>query len=328
MKPVFLGLVALTLSVCAVRPAQLTGVANGLFADGVNNDSNSYATDTLDPPTALLATGGSSITLNWTPTADTYAAGHRILRSATSGGPYSQIAEVTPRTTSTYVDSPASGTYYYVARSFFQSWESANSNQAPATVGSTTSVVGSSADSYLRSSSANQNQGTLTIMDLNNTRDGVVRFDLSSIPAGSTVISATLTLQATSVGNATAIKNYGAHRILMSWTELGTTWNCGNDTNTANGSPDCPSEGGGWSTAGTGYSTAATSVIPVTGTGAYTWTVTADVAAFVSGGAGNYGWRIIWASNTTGTNRQADFGSRESPSAANRPVLTVVYITP
>ena len=57
-----------------------------------------------------------------------------MLRGTASGGPYSQIAEVTPRTTTTYTDSPADGTYYYVLRAFYQSWESVNSNEASATV--------------------------------------------------------------------------------------------------------------------------------------------------------------------------------------------------
>ena len=77
---------------------------------------------------------GGDVNLSWDATDDDYASGHRVLRGTDSGGPYSQIAEVTPRTTTTYPDSPADGTYYYVLRAFYQSWESANSNEASATV--------------------------------------------------------------------------------------------------------------------------------------------------------------------------------------------------
>ena len=101
---------------------------------------NTFSTDTLDPPTGLTATGGYSIVLNWTATVDSYASGYRVLRSTTAGGPYSQIAEVTPRTTTGYGDKPAAGTYYYVVRSFFQNWESDNSNEASATKTSNTST--------------------------------------------------------------------------------------------------------------------------------------------------------------------------------------------
>ncbi|MBI2913817.1 MAG: DNRLRE domain-containing protein, partial [Chloroflexi bacterium] len=97
--------------------------------------SNTFNSDTLDAPTGLTASGGSSVLLNWTATADTYATGHRVLRGTASGGPYSQVAEVTPRTTTTYDDSPAAGTYYYVVRAFYQSWESANSNETSESVG-------------------------------------------------------------------------------------------------------------------------------------------------------------------------------------------------
>lgn len=105
-----------------------------LFSDSASVPSNVFTTDTLDPPTSPSASGGASVTLNWTATADTYAAGHRVLRGAATGGPYAQIAEVTPRTTTTYTDNPLAGTYFYVLRSFFQNWESVNSSEVSATV--------------------------------------------------------------------------------------------------------------------------------------------------------------------------------------------------
>lgn len=76
------------------------------FAAVTDNIANTMAADTLDPPTVLTATDGGTITLGWTATADTYADGHRILRSTSPGGPYTQIAEITPRTTVTYQDTP------------------------------------------------------------------------------------------------------------------------------------------------------------------------------------------------------------------------------
>ncbi len=112
-----------------------------IWTNNFDNTSNDFASDTLDPPTTLGATGGASADLTWTATVDTYASGHRVFRSPTAGGPYTgaeQIAEVTPRTTEDYPDNPADGIYYYVLRSFFQNWESANSNEASATVGTCT----------------------------------------------------------------------------------------------------------------------------------------------------------------------------------------------
>jgi hypothetical protein len=94
----------------------------------------SVSADTLDPPTSLAATGGSSVGLSWTATVDTYASGYDVLRGTASGGPYSVVKSVSPRTTTSTSDAPASnGTYFYVLRSVFQSWTSVNSNQASAT---------------------------------------------------------------------------------------------------------------------------------------------------------------------------------------------------
>jgi len=73
-------------------------VSLGLFIDTAQVQNGAFTTDSLDPATGLSATGGATIGLSWTATADTYASGHRIFRSTTAGGPYSLIAEVTPRT--------------------------------------------------------------------------------------------------------------------------------------------------------------------------------------------------------------------------------------
>lgn len=97
--------------------------------------------DTLAPPTGLGAVGGSTVTLTWTPTVDTYATGYDVRRGSASGGPYSSIATVTPGTASTTTDAPASGTWSYVLRSLYQSWASADSGEASATVSTSTSTA-------------------------------------------------------------------------------------------------------------------------------------------------------------------------------------------
>ena len=99
------------------------------FSGVTGNAGNAFDADTIDPPTVLAATDGVTVALDWTATVDTYASGHRIMRSSSPGGPDSQIAEVTPRATVSYVDSAPEGTYYYVARSYYGSWESTNSNE-------------------------------------------------------------------------------------------------------------------------------------------------------------------------------------------------------
>jgi len=77
----------------------------GDFTAITGTNGSSLVTDTLNPPTSLSAViNGSDIELDWTATADTYASGHRIYRGTSPGGPYTQIAQISPRTTTTYVD--------------------------------------------------------------------------------------------------------------------------------------------------------------------------------------------------------------------------------
>lgn len=128
-----------------------------VFSASRNVGSNSFATDTLAAPASLGATGGVSITLSWTATNDTYATGYNVLRGTASGGPYSQIAQVTPRTATSYIDSPGAGTYYYVLRSYFQNWVSADSNEATAGVSTNTGLLDCSANAAVTSSAGDNN---------------------------------------------------------------------------------------------------------------------------------------------------------------------------
>ena len=93
--------------------------------------ASTFSTEILDPPTNLDVTGPLLVkTLTWTATVDTRATGYLVFRSTTSGGPYTQVADVTPRTTTIYVDVVVGlGTRYYVVQSYYGSWTSVNSNQ-------------------------------------------------------------------------------------------------------------------------------------------------------------------------------------------------------
>jgi hypothetical protein len=98
----------------------------------VETVASTLSTETLDPPTSLDATAalGLVVTLTWTPTVDSRATGYQVLRGTSSGGPYTQLATVTPRTATSYVDLPLlPGTYYYVLRTYYGGWTSVTSNQ-------------------------------------------------------------------------------------------------------------------------------------------------------------------------------------------------------
>ena len=113
------------------------GTTYAAFSSSAANSPNTFGAATLSPLTSLGASpGGGVIDLSWTETVDSYAEGYKIMRATTSGGPYSQIATVTPRSVTTYEDSGVSPgtTYYYVLRSYILSWESVNSNEASAAI--------------------------------------------------------------------------------------------------------------------------------------------------------------------------------------------------
>jgi fibronectin type 3 domain-containing protein len=85
----------------------------------------------LTPPSGVTATGGNaSVSLSWS--AVSGATGYRVLRAATAGGPYTQVAS--PSGTSHADTGVANGTtYYYVVRAYNATLESANSAEVSAT---------------------------------------------------------------------------------------------------------------------------------------------------------------------------------------------------
>lgn len=158
----------------------------------------------------------------------------------------------------------------------------------------------------------------------------LIRFDISSIPSGSTVDSAQLTFRCEQE-DSTTDHGVGAHRALTQFYEGnkngvapdpgqdGSTW----DLRNANGSVAWAGGAGG--AAGSDWVASATDSVSITGTGAsFDWDVQADVAAWVAGMATNYGWWIINTDEVT-TNSRKWFTSSDGATPANRPKLTVVY---
>jgi hypothetical protein len=102
------------------------------FMGDTSTSTASFGTDVLAPPSGLSGTAalGLIVNLSWTATPDAYATGYQVLRSTTSGSGYTVVGTATPRTTTTYADTPlVPGTYYYVVRTSFGNWTSAASNE-------------------------------------------------------------------------------------------------------------------------------------------------------------------------------------------------------
>jgi fibronectin type 3 domain-containing protein len=121
-----------------------TGLTNGTTyfyvvqavnsAGASGNSKEVSATPNVIPiaPASLTATAGNAqVTLSWA--ASTGAGSYNVLRSATSGGPYSTIATGIPGTTYTDAGLTDGTTYYYVVQAVNSAGVSASSNETSAT---------------------------------------------------------------------------------------------------------------------------------------------------------------------------------------------------
>jgi hypothetical protein len=101
----------------------------------------SVATGSLAAPTLLAGAGGTTTSsLTWTPSTSGAAAGYLVLRSGTSGAGYTQVGTVTPVSAAATTDTPGNGTWYYILRTYLQSWTSSPSNEASVVIAAATST--------------------------------------------------------------------------------------------------------------------------------------------------------------------------------------------
>lgn len=106
-----------------------------------------FVAGTVNPPTGVTGTGGTSVTLTWTASGTASVTGYTLYRSSTSGSGYTSIQTITGRTTTSTTDSPGQGVWFYVLRSTAGGWTSAASNEVRVGVGrQTTAVMGCTAN--------------------------------------------------------------------------------------------------------------------------------------------------------------------------------------
>jgi len=140
-------------------------------------------------------------------------------------------------------------------------------------------VLEPSADTWVGEHSPNVNHGSdghMLVSDkYGSTSDydarGMVLFDLSEIPSGSTIISANLSLYYYHYDDTDPIgREITCHRILDSWDEMTVTYNTMPNSNPV----ECSS-----------------AILPGYFTWVY-WNVTSEVYDFINGGDDNYGWMV------------------------------------
>jgi hypothetical protein len=176
-------------------------------------------------------------------------------------------------------------------------------------------------DTYLDQNNPARNYGASTTIKVDGQSTQayrpILKFDLSSLPAGATITSATLQLAATAVQSNTGY-NVAVHQMTRDWLE-GTG-------NGSNGSPNWTQYSGAstWTTAGGDFNGTAESTTSVSTAGTYTWSVTNMVNTWYASPTTNFGMLLKFPTENTG-NQDKTFGSKENGTFTNWPVLFITY---
>jgi hypothetical protein len=169
----------------------------------------------------------------------------------------------------------------------------------------TTCTLAPNADTYSDGGTA---QGTATTLHVRSqlalNKRTYVQFDVAScsIPAVARLKTGSFNLVITTASGSS--RTYDVHRVTAAWTEAGLTVLAQPAT----------------------VGTATASVVTGT-TGGVTLAadILADVSAYVTGTATNYGWRMKDRTEDGLSSVETRFGSRENATAALRPALVVTY---
>jgi glucose/arabinose dehydrogenase len=160
-------------------------------------------------------------------------------------------------------------------------------------------------------------------------RRALVRFDLSPVPAGSTVQSATVKLTVTRAGP-TPGGSFTLHRLTRDWGE-------GTSSGIGLGAPASPGEATwlqakfgieAWTTPGGDFVTTASASQSVNALGSYAWAsagLAADVQMWLAQPASRHGWLLR---GPEGVGSAKAFASRETGGVSTVPSLELTYLAP
>jgi hypothetical protein len=173
-------------------------------------------------------------------------------------------------------------------------------------------------DTMILSGSPTTNRGTASSLNVDGSPDvgALIKWDISTIPAGSQIQSASITLNITN----TSVDTYEIYELKQNWTELGATWNR-------------YAAGANWQSAGArGANDRGSTVLgslKASATGKITVQLNAAgiavVQKWLDNPQSNFGFIL---QDYTSASDGFDFDSREASNAANRPKLTVTYQAP
>jgi hypothetical protein len=162
-------------------------------------------------------------------------------------------------------------------------------------------------------------------------RRAVLRFDLNSIPAGATIVTATLQMNVTTVSSTSSMA-VELHATTAAW---------GEGTSVCTGAKGVASTTGDatwihtfydtslWGTAGGEFGAPVSASTSVGDMGVYDWSGTGlvqDVQAWLDNPSQNFGWTIV--GDESGASGAKVFASRENATTALQPKLEVTYTAP
>ena len=165
----------------------------------------------------------------------------------------------------------------------------------------------------------------------------LLRFDLSAIPRGATVLSGTLTLVMDRSAQAAGERAITVHRLSASWGEGKTRspYQEGYGGDAASGDATARERfagGTAWQTQGGDFVATASATRTVAAPGTYSWGsspgLVADLQAWVTSPTQNAGWILIGDEPLAAVTTSKRFGSRTHPQVENRPKLTLRYSVP
>jgi hypothetical protein len=166
-------------------------------------------------------------------------------------------------------------------------------------------------------------------------RRAVIAFDIAgNIPTGSTIQSATLTLNMSKTMGAAI--DVDLRPAMQDWGE-GTSQGFSGE---GGGAPSTPGDATWrhtfydsqfWNSEGGDFVTAPSATTSVGGIGQYSWSTTAmaaDVQGWLDNPSTNFGWGLVATSFEYLTGAAKRFGTRENTDPSSRPVLQVTYTPP
>lgn len=161
-------------------------------------------------------------------------------------------------------------------------------------------------------------------------RRALLEFDVSSLPAGATVTSASLEMTVTKIPFGQVTNDFGLHRLTAEFGE-GASDAPGQEGRGTSASPGDATWsdsvlGTAWGSPGGDFVSQPSAVTSVGALGKYTWDSTpmlvSDIQDWLADPESNFGWILIGDESTSKTAKR--FGSREG-AAANRPMLTIEF---